>query len=146
MTLETDLICIQCGKKVAVVGAIDKNTEEVFCDNCAIDNYQVSEGFKTRVAAEAHRRRLFDVTYLLTEKLFDQYLAKHNLQEEDLSVAEREELFNTSYWLENMIPKPDKIKLQNETNQSIIERYYDRLIERWIKIPLEKKITNSRSK
>lgn len=139
MARETDMVCTNCARKVAVLGAVDKNTGEIICDDCAIDNYRITEGFKTRAAARAHRRRLFDVTYLLTERLVDTYLASHKIkQEADLSDAERQELFDVSYWLQDMVPKPDQIKLQNELDQGVTERYYNRLIARWVEVPKQR--------
>jgi len=97
------------------------------------------EGFKTRKAAEAHRRRMFDSTYLLTEVLFDKYLAFHGLTSDELLTdTEKQTLFETSYELDNMVPKPKKIELQNTLDQTKIERYYDRLIDQWLTIPHER--------
>jgi hypothetical protein len=139
MARETGLVCVQCHSKVAVLGAMDNQNSTVWCDNCAIDNYQVSEGFNTRQAAKAHRRRMFDVTYLLAEVLLDQYLAWHKLaSEEDLSNREKEVLFETSYELNNMVPLPKKIELQNTLDQAKIERYYTRLISQWLRFPRER--------
>lgn len=135
-TQETDIICAQCGNKVAVLGSINKLTGETVCDVCAIKNYRYVEGFKTIKAAEAHRRRLFDVGYLFTEVLVDDYLKKHNIaSEENLSVEERQSLFEISNDLQNMIPRSKKIELQNTINQAKIDRYYRRLIEQQTKVP-----------
>lgn len=139
MARETDLVCAQCNQKVSVLGSTNMHTGEVYCDNCAIYNYRVTEGFRTRKAAEAHRRRMFDTTYLLTEVLFDKYLAFHRLANDDLlSDTEKQTLLEISYKLDNLVPKPKKIELQNTLDQAKIERYYNRFIDQWLTIPQER--------
>jgi len=41
MARETDLVCAQCNQKVSVPGSTNMQTGEVYCDNCAIDNYRI---------------------------------------------------------------------------------------------------------
>ncbi|CAN5675022.1 hypothetical protein BH23PAT2_BH23PAT2_08780 [soil metagenome] len=135
-TQETDLICSQCGKKVAVLGWTNTITGEAGCDLCAIEDYKYFEGFKTLKAAEAHRRRMFDTGYLLTEVLIDDYLAYYKLLDhENISVGEQQILTEISTALQNMIPKPKKIELQNTLDQTKIERHYKRLIGQYIEWP-----------
>lgn len=133
---ETDLVCSQCGNKVAILGWTNTNTGEVACDICAIEDYKYFEGFKTLKAAEAHRRRMFDTGYLLTETLIDDYLGYYEIRDmEKLSVEEQEMLTNVSTDLQNWIPKPKKVELQNTLDQTKIERYYQRLIAQHIAWP-----------
>jgi len=133
---ETDLICSQCGNKVAVLGRTNTITNEVDCDLCAIEDYKYFEGFKTIKAAEAHRRRMFDTGYLLTEVLIDDYIAYYELLDhEDISVDEQQILTEISTDLQNMTPRPKKIELQNTLDQAKIERHYKRLIGQYIEWP-----------
>lgn len=130
---DTELVCSQCGNKVAVLGWTNVSTGEIGCDICAIEDYKYFEGFKTLRAAEAHRRRMFDSGYLLTEVLIDDYLAYSEIAGmDDLTLEEQEMLTNISTELQNMVPKPKKIELQNELDQAKIERYYKRLIKQYI--------------
>lgn len=133
---EIDLVCSRCGNKVAVLGWTNTITGEVACDICAIEDYKYFEGFKTFKAAEAHRRRMFDAGYLLTEILIDDYLEHYEIPDvERLTVEEQEMLTAVSTDLQNWIPKPKKIELQNTLDQTKIERYYQRLIAQHITWP-----------
>jgi hypothetical protein len=132
---ENDMQCHQCGRAVAVVGSTNVYTGIIICDTCAIGNYQESEGFETRAAAKAHRRRLFDTGYLLTEMVIDRYITRFGIEEPDLTEYERESIMNHSYDLQNSVPKSQKIKLQNTANQSEIEQYYQELIDRHLILP-----------
>jgi len=132
---KTNLICWQCENKVAIVGSTNTITGEIICDICAIKNYRDYEGFRTIQAAKAHRRRMFDVGYLLTEVLIDHYLNKYSLNEGELLDEEHGMLVEFSIDLQNMIPIPKKTELQNSIDQSKIEHYYQRLIAQYLKLP-----------
>lgn len=138
MAKESDIICSQCRQTVAVLGSTNTITGETSCDICAIEDYCKSEGFETRKAAEAHRRRLFDVGYLLTECLIDKYINAHGIEEEGLTESEQRYLVDISYELQNMIPIPKRTELHHTIDQSKIERYYDRLIDQWVSISGER--------
>lgn len=129
MAQESDTICAECGHKVAVLGTIDRANGEVTCDICAINNYKEQEGFITIKAAEAHRRRLFDTGYLLTEMIIDRYLDRFCITIDQLNEEENFAMAELSQNLQNDISKTQKIELQNQPDQAIIERYYNNLID-----------------
>jgi len=127
---KSDIICAECGKPIAVLGATNTITGRSICDVCAIRDYMVHEGFKTIKAATAHRRRLFDTSYLFTEMLIDRFLKVYNLSsEEDLSETQRQDIFQLSTQLQNMIDRESKIMLQNLPNQTEIEEFYSSLFD-----------------
>lgn len=135
----SDTICAECGKPVAVLGAMNQFTKRTICDICAIADYKVREGFNTIKAAEAHRRRLFDISYLLTEMLIDRFLEIYNLSSEEcLSDAQRQDISQLSMQLQNMINREAKIALQNQPDQSEIEEFYSSFL-------YEMRIFNSRA-
>ncbi len=71
--------CFICGRKDIVIGGahISSSGETMYiCEDCAIDHYQKKYGFKSREAAAARRRRIFDVSYLFFEMITDKYLEK----------------------------------------------------------------------
>ncbi len=126
----SDTICAECGRPVAVLGAMNQFTKRTICDICAIADYKVREGFNTIRAAEAHRRRLFDVSYLLTEMLIDRFLRVYNLSSEEcLSEAQRQDISQLSMQLQNMIDRETKIALQNMPDQSEIEEFYSSVLD-----------------
>lgn len=139
MAKEGGMICDSCGRAISVVGSTNTITGEMTCEDCAIEHYRKSEGFKTRRAAEAHRRRLFDTGYLLTETVFDMYLDKHGLEDEvELSNAERKELFELGVRLQKMIPPRKLTELHHTIDQAKIERYYRRLIDQNVEFPAKR--------
>lgn len=126
----SDMVCAECGKPVAVLGAMNQFTKQTICDICAIADYKVREGFNTIEAAEAHRRRLFDVSYLLTEMLIDRSLRVYNLSSEEcLSEVQRQDIFQLSLQLQNTIDRESKIALQNQPDQSEIEEFYSSFLD-----------------
>lgn len=130
MAQKSDVICAECGKPVAVLGAMNQFTKQTICDICAIADYKIREGFNTIKAAEAHRRRLFDVSYLLTEMLIDRFLKVYNLSSEEcLSDNQRQYIFQISTQLQNMIDRESKIALQNLPDQSEIEEFYSSFLD-----------------
>lgn len=54
-----------------------KGKEQFFCEHCAVEMYKEELGFRTLKAAHAHRRRIFDVGYLLSEIITDEYMKLH---------------------------------------------------------------------
>jgi hypothetical protein len=133
---DSKLICARCGSKIAIVGSYNSISNLYYCDICAINNYKVFEGFKTRAAAAAHRRRIFDVTYLLTEMLTDAYMRHFGVENLDaLSDHESSVINDLSTQLYNIVPRRKKIDLQNTPNQADIEQYFLRLIKKWSKWP-----------
>jgi hypothetical protein len=136
---ESGLTCSQCHKKVAVMGSTNTATHEVTCDICAIKAYKTYQGFRTLKAAKAHRRRMFDIGYLFTELLIDDYMAYHEVEYlTDLSDNEYLELQTVSIHMQNTIPKEKKIALENTVSQIAIEDYYRHIIALKVTIPSER--------
>ncbi len=61
----------------------EKGKEQFFCEHCAVEMYKEELGFHTFKAAYAHRRRLFDVGYLLSEIITDEYMKLHGINTVD---------------------------------------------------------------
>jgi hypothetical protein len=118
---DTALRCTECNEKIAIVGSYNSITGEHYCDNCAIDNYQVTEGFKTREAAAAHRRRLFDVSYLLTEMIADRYCESRKVSFEQLTESDQKRIHDSSGTIWNSLSRSQKVALENNPEQLLIE-------------------------
>ncbi len=119
--------CFVCGKINIAVGAAysDGSGELKFiCEDCAIDAYQEKYGFKSREAAAARRRRIFDVGYLFSEMITDKYLAENNRKSiYDLSEQEISFLFNVSKDEYNsLFTKEEKVELEETESQADIEK------------------------
>ena len=104
-----------CGKKnIDLGGAIDAHTDnpKFYCEDCAIDAYMKDHGFKTREAAEARRRRIFDVGYLFNEMITDKYIRQRNKKSIDDQVEEG--LFRTGEE-EEVAARPERREGRDET-------------------------------
>ena len=85
--------CSECGKKnISLGGMIGGTAEEpgFLCEECAIDRHREEFGFASREAAAAHRRRMFDVSYLFQEMAIDRHLREHDRSIDDLTALERD--------------------------------------------------------
>ncbi|MBP7898648.1 hypothetical protein KAZ92_01725 [Candidatus Gracilibacteria bacterium] len=123
-----DLICEQCGKKNIRIGSggeREDGSQYTNCEDCAIDNYRYYEGFATRKAAAAFRRRMFDIQYLFREMLTDLFMEQRNMRDvEELSVEQLEALVLLTQEIYNRdVPKSAKLRLENMKNQEDIEKY-----------------------
>src|SRR3989338_3754879 len=63
------------------------------CESCAIDQFQADYGFRTRSAAEARRRRIFDVPYLFQDLFIQEYLRRKKIKFIELKGGAFEQLF-----------------------------------------------------
>ena len=88
-------------------------------------------GYKTRAAAAARRRRIFDVGYLLQDLLVDRYLAENSKKHiRELSEHETEQLFMLGADLYNeLFDKGDKIFLEEVLSE-------DTWVHMWIHLIL----------
>ena len=71
-----DIQCFICGKiNISIGSAFDAYSQnpKFACKDCTIERYRIEHGFKTREAAAARRRRIFDVSYLFNEMITDKY-------------------------------------------------------------------------
>ncbi len=119
--LERGSKCAECGKDIEAIGSFNIYTQEETCDHCAIKFYMLEEGFENLKSAEAHRRRLFDVGYLFTEMMLDEYCEEVGMGESDLEDTERRAISDDSQKAYNLIPVEVKIKLQNTPDQKRME-------------------------
>ncbi len=122
-----DKPCYYCRKKFERIGSIldaYTNKPKMVCEDCAIWAYKYQEGFKTKRAAAARRRRIFDVNYFMQEMVIDLYLEKHNLKTiDDLPEGVFENLGEQSKDVYNSFySKEDKIKLEELPTQEEIEK------------------------
>lgn len=109
------------------------NNPKFFCEDCAIKNWQKDYGFKTRTAAAAHRRRMFDVSYLFLEMWVDEYLKAKNLKDpDDLEDGMIDNLFNRAQDIYNeKISKKKKQDLWCYFYQRDIEKYLKKIINKY---------------
>ena len=132
-----DAECVWCGKKnIQFGGMIDgySDNPKIICEDCAIDNWQKDYGFKTRKAAAAHRRRMFDVGYLFQEMVADKYMLDNgiddlnNLDERvaDNLTAKAQCVFNEK------ISKRKKQDLEIMIYQKDIENYLAKIIKKYL--------------
>lgn len=125
-TDHSDEVCAWCGKKdIKIGGGLDAHTPnpKVICEDCAIDRFRQEEGFKSREAAAARRRRIFDVIYLLQELIIDDYLAFSHKTFEGLTEEESNGLLEFSQFVYNAaFTKTDKEKLEGLVHQKTIEQ------------------------
>ncbi|MCX6810299.1 MAG: hypothetical protein NTY30_00985 [Candidatus Berkelbacteria bacterium] len=121
-----DAVCSICNKKDIAIGAtrnVFLNKPEFVCEDCAIIEYQTRYGFLSKEAATAHRRRIFDIQYLLHEMVIDEYLADNNIDDYEKIDTEimgfLQELSQNIY--NEKLSKAEKIVLENEQDQDVVE-------------------------
>jgi len=107
-------------------------SQYVICEACAINNYGYVNGFSTLKAAEAHRRRLFDIQYLFCEMLTDAFMAQRGLKDiNDLTGEQADALLLLTQELYNdLIPKSAKIRLEDIAEQDVIARYLAKKVKK----------------
>jgi len=132
--IANDLVCDQCRKKNILVGSGGKNkdgSEYAICEACAIYNYGYRYYFETLKAAGAHRRRMFDIQYLLLEMLTDAFMAQRGLNDiEEMTDGQEDALLELSQELYNHdIPRSAKIRLENTEDQQDIEKYLTKKVK-----------------
>lgn len=121
--------CYICGKKNVKIGSfIDTaaNNHKITCEDCAIEAFRKEHGILTREAAEAKRRRIFDVLYLFQEMVIDEYLKRNKLKSfDDLNEKQIQYLMNFANKEYNRaFSKHDKIKLEATHDQKEIEKEF----------------------
>jgi len=122
-----DLKCAQCGKIGIDVGSTFKpypNSKiKHFCEDCTIKNYKEQYGFETFEAAEARRRRMFDVGYLFNEIMTDEYLQRTGKEYKDLELEEMREIAESSKEFYNLLfSKNEKERIERIEDQKEIEK------------------------
>ncbi len=79
----SDTICDNCKKPCDVVGVKlnggKEGDEKFLCEDCAVKAMYDNDHFAEYLIQHSQRRRMFDVTYLLTELLMDKYLVDNKL-------------------------------------------------------------------
>lgn len=126
--------CIICQKENIVIGSIvnpKSDHPEFICEDCAIDLYQEEHGFKSRKAAAARRRRIFDVAYLFEEMIIDEYLKKRNMNSiRELSEEELKKLMELAKNEYNeRFSRKEKRKLEELRKQKQIEEEFRKVIK-----------------
>jgi len=123
---DPNAVCYFCGKKNIAIGSIMdaySNKPQFVCEDCAIKMYQKDYKFKTKVAAAARRRRIFDVGYLFNEMIVDKYLKEKGLKTiDDLELEDIKiimEISKAAY--NNLFSKAEIIKLEEIEDQKKIE-------------------------
>jgi len=101
------------------------------CEDCTIDIYKEEHNFKSRKAAAAHRRRMFDVSYLFNEMVTDRYIAERGLNSvDDLKEDEMEKIMELSKeGYNNLFTKKEKVKMEEMEDQEKIEIMLSRKLD-----------------
>ncbi len=124
--------CSACAEIKPLVGSIDPNDEHFFiCEDCQIREYQRQLGFTSHDLARAHRRRLFDIGYLVREMVLDAYMKANQIISLDALPPDVFEsiqnigavLYNTS------LTRDEKIALENEPDQKKIEKSIRKILK-----------------
>lgn len=131
--IKHDKPCYYCKRKFEKIGSVlDAYTDKpkMVCEDCAIWAYKYQQGLRTKKAAAARRRRMFDVLYLFQEMIADIYLDKNNIKSvNDLSSQAFEEIAKQGHEVYNsFFNKEDKIKLEELETQEEIERELTRAL------------------
>lgn len=120
-----ELTCSRCGVHGIAVGSYDNTDPKhtvVVCEECAISDFWKREDIKDRETARLRRRRLFDVTYLLTELCIDRYLEKHHISDCDALSTEQFDIIQRASSLNyNKLTKRMKRALEETEDQREIE-------------------------
>ena len=121
-----DAVCCFCGEKNIAVGSMMdaySDNPKFVCENCAIEIYQKDHKLKSKKAAIARRRRIFDVSYLFNEIITDKYLEEKNLKSVDaLEYKDMEKIMKVGKEAYNdLFSKTEKIKLEETEDQKKIE-------------------------
>ena len=131
--IKQDRPCYYCKRRFEKIGSVldaYSNKPKLVCEDCAILSFKYQEGFKTKRAAAARRRRMFDVNYFFQEMAIDLYLEKNNLKTiDDLpegafeNIAEQcKDVYNSFF------SKEDKIKMEELPTQEEIEKELKRAL------------------
>ena len=93
-TISNGFECFICKKMKKRLGSSNPLSKKLvmICEDCAIDEYQSVYGYKTREAATARRRRLFDIGYLFQDMVTDRYLTENDVA--SIGMLEMEEMQN----------------------------------------------------
>ena len=121
-----DAVCCFCGEKNIAVGSVMdaySDNPKFVCEDCAIEMYQKDHKLKSKKAAIARRRRIFDVSYLFNEMITDKYLEEKKLKSvDDLKYNDMEKIMETGKEAYNdLFSKTAKIKLEETEDQKKIE-------------------------
>ncbi|MEI8230867.1 MAG: hypothetical protein WCG83_07080 [Candidatus Peregrinibacteria bacterium] len=126
------ITCGQCGAKDIHIGSVRDGYSaqpQYLCEECAITQYQLENGFPNREAAAARRRRIFDVGYLLHEMLIDWYLTGNGLPEiDDIDMETQNKLTDAAIAAYNLFPKNQKITLEETALQEDITAELKKLL------------------
>jgi hypothetical protein len=124
-TIEGGFICDVCKKEKKRLGSSNPTAKKpkMICEDCTIDGYMNAYGYKTRQAAAARRRRLFDIGYLFQDLVLDRYLAENNINSiSELEFDEMQNVFMLGGDMYNtLFDKGDKIELEEIFDQKDIE-------------------------
>ncbi|MEI7621879.1 MAG: hypothetical protein WCJ51_05090 [Candidatus Moraniibacteriota bacterium] len=125
-TIEAGFVCSICQRRRKRLGSSNPLAKKpkMICEDCTIDEYMKDYGYKTRAAAAARRRRIFDVGYLWQDLLVDRYLAENNKKHiRELGAQETAQLFRLGVDMyNNLFDKGDKIFLEEIFDQKEIEK------------------------
>ncbi|MFH1402598.1 MAG: hypothetical protein ABIG87_03185 [Patescibacteria group bacterium] len=128
-----DMVCCFCGEKNIAIGSIMdaySDNPKFVCEDCAIIRYQKEHNLKTKAAAAARRRRIFDVGYLFSEMITDKYLKEKGLKTiDDLEYEDMEKIMEIGKEAYNgLFSKAEKTKLEEtEDSEKIEEKLKEKL-------------------
>ncbi|MEK7093080.1 MAG: hypothetical protein AAB927_01205 [Patescibacteria group bacterium] len=125
--------CASCRKRTNKLGAmVDSHTKtpKYVCEPCAIDQFQKTYGFRSRKAAAARRRRIFDVPYLFQELYIGEYLKRKKVKFSELGEGAFEQIFILSREAYNGLFGPELKEHLEELEQWELEIIFRNFTER----------------
>lgn len=107
-----------------------KGKEQVICEHCAVERYKEELGFRTFKAAYSRRRRIFDVGYLLSEIITDEYMKMHRLSTIDDVGDKIADIGDITRNLWNyLFTKEEKLRIEAIEQQTEIEAELKRALK-----------------
>ena len=125
--------CAVCKKRTNKLGAMIRaraSTVDYICEPCAIEDYRKTHKFRSRTAAAARRRRMFDVPYLFQEMYIRMYLKHKKVKFGELGDGAFEQIFVLSRDAYNGLFGPELREYLEELDQWELELVFRNFTER----------------
>ncbi len=124
--------CLTCRAQTTKLGAIKDmhtNDPKYVCEPCAIDQYKAANGFRSREAAKARRRRIFDVPYLFQDMFLQEYLKRKKIAYKDIGAGAFEQVFVLSREAYGALFGPELREYLEELEQWELEIIFRNFVE-----------------
>ena len=123
-------ICTERTNKLGAMKDVHLTNPKYICEPCAIDQLQKTHGFRSRTAAIARRRRIFDVPYLFQELYIGEYLKRKKIAFSELGDGAFEQIFLLSREAYNGLFGPALKRHFEELEQRELEIIFRNFTER----------------